>query len=126
MSTQGIILIDLVCVLLALVLVNLLRQQRLTTGLAVVWLAALTGLAVVVSVPPLLALVTRLVGARYPASALSLVAFVFILAFLIFLSVHVSIVSARQVALLQALASLELSVRELGTPASGTAGPEPR
>jgi hypothetical protein len=66
----------------------------------------------IISVPTLLALLPKLVGATYPASAMSLLAFVFIFLVLIFFSVQLSIMSARQVALIQALAVNELLTQE--------------
>jgi hypothetical protein len=59
-----------------------------------------------------LTLVTQAVGAVYPASALSLLAFVFVLIMLIFFSVQLSLLAARQVEIAQSLALRELLDRE--------------
>jgi hypothetical protein len=67
---------------------------------------------VIISVPPFLTLLPRVVGAIFPASALSLLAFVFIFLVLIFFSVQLSAISARQVELAQALALNELLAQE--------------
>jgi hypothetical protein len=74
---------------------------------------------VIISVPPLLYILPRLVGAIFPASALSLLAFVFIFLVLIVFSVQLSQVSARQVEIIQALALQDIAERE----ASGSNGP---
>lgn len=112
MSTQGILLIDFVAFGLILVTLNLLRRHMLTLGYALIWLIALVGLIIIVSIPKFMELVTMLVGAIFPASAISLVAFVFIFVVLIFFSVQISILSKRQVDLVQTIAMLELSIEE--------------
>lgn len=108
MSIQGIILIDLLGLGFILLILNLIRTRKLHVGYAVVWSVATMGPMIIVSVPPLLELLPGVVGAIFPASALSLMAFVFIFLVLIFFSVQLSIISARQVALIQAMAVREL------------------
>jgi len=112
MSTQGIILIDIVGLGLIILIVNLVRIHRLHVGYGVIWLLAVLGVMVTVSFFPLLTLVTKAVGATFPASALSLLAFVFILLMLIFFSVHLSLLYARQIELTQSQALSELLARE--------------
>lgn len=112
MSTQGIILIDFVGLMLIIVIVNLVRTHQLHVGYGVIWLLAVLGLMITISFLPLLTLVTQAVGATYPASALSLLAFVFILVMLIFFSVHLSLLAARQVELAQSQALKELLDQE--------------
>jgi hypothetical protein len=116
MSTQGIVLIDIVGLGLILLLVNLVRTHKLHVGFGVVWLLAVLGLMITISFLPLLTLVTHAMGAIYPASALSLLAFVFIFLMLIFFSVQISLISARQVELAQSLALRELLDRESQEP----------
>jgi hypothetical protein len=115
MSTQGILLIDFVAFGLILLTLNLLRSHMLTLGYAFIWLVALVGIILIVSIPQLMGLITILVGAIFPASAISLVAFVFIFVVLIFFSVQISIMSKRQVDLIQSIAMLELSIEEYKT-----------
>jgi hypothetical protein len=112
MSIQGIIFIDLVALIMILAILNLVRTQKLLAAYATVWILALVGLIVIVSIPPLLAFVTVAVGARFPASALSLLAFMFIIAVLIFFSVQLSIISARQVEMAQVFALAKLAAEE--------------
>jgi hypothetical protein len=57
-------------------------------------------------------LVTKAVGAIFPVSALSLLAFVFIFLVLIFFSIQLSTLSARQAELTQTLALHELLPHE--------------
>ena len=112
MSIQGIVLIDVIGVVLLLLILNLIRTKKLHVGFAVIWFLAVTGLMIIISVPSLLAFLPRVVGATFPASALSLVAFVFIFLVLIFFSVQLSLISARQVELAQAFALKELLAQE--------------
>lgn len=104
MSLQGILLIDGLGLALILLLVNLVRTKRLYVSYAIIWILAVVGLMVIVSVPSLLYVLPELVGAVYPASALSLLAFLFIFVVLIFMSVKFSTLSARQVQLIQQMA----------------------
>jgi hypothetical protein len=112
MTPQGIILIDILGLGLIILIVNLVRTHKLHVGYAIIWLLAVLMLMTTISTPPLLALVTRAVGAIFPASALSLLAFVFIILVLIMFSVQLSLLSARQVELAQSQALRELLDRE--------------
>ncbi len=103
MSLQGILFVDLVGLALIVLMINLLRTHRLNVGYSLTWIAATLAAMVIVSVPSLLDLLPRLVGAEYPASALSLLAFLFIFLVLIFMSVRLSHLSARQIELVQML-----------------------
>lgn len=103
MSLQGILFIDLLGVVFALWILNLVRTRRLHLGYALLWLAAVVGAASIVSVAPLRAFITRAVGALFPASALALLAFAFIFFVLILFSVQVSALSRRQDELVKAL-----------------------
>jgi hypothetical protein len=103
MSLQGILLVDLIGLALIALMINLLRTHRLNVGYSLTWIAATLAAMVIVSVPSLLDLLPRLVGAEYPASALSLLAFLFIFLVLIFMSVRLSHLSARQIELVQML-----------------------
>jgi hypothetical protein len=111
-SVQGIILIDIVGAVLLVLIVQLVRKQRMFVGYGIIWLTATGGLMLVVSVPPLLALVTRAVGALFPVSALTLLAFVFIIVVLIFFSVKLTSLSAQQTELIQVLALRDLLTEE--------------
>ena len=104
MSIQGIVLIDLVGLGLIFLILNLVRIKALHVGFAATWLVAVIALMVVLSIPPLLAAVTVAVGAVYPASALSLLGFIFIFVMLVVFSMQLTQLSSRQVKLIQALA----------------------
>jgi hypothetical protein len=121
MDLQGILTIDVFGLVLFAVIVHLVRIQKLHVGYGILWLATTTAVMLIVSIPPLLHGITRAVGALFPASALSLLAFWFIFAILIFFSVKLTEISSRQTRLLQALALKELDARE--TAADGLAVP---
>jgi uncharacterized membrane protein (DUF106 family) len=112
MSVHGVIFIDIISLGFILLIVNLLRNHRLTQGFALIWLFAIASLMVIVTFPPVMDLVTLAVGAIFPASAISLLAFVFIFLMLIVISMHISIISKRQVDLIQSMAIFELSKKE--------------
>jgi hypothetical protein len=108
MSTQGIIFIDLMGIGLLILILNLVRTKKLHVGYAVIWFLAIISLMVIISVPPLLNFLPRAVGAVFPASALSLLAFAFIFLVLIFFSMQLSVLSTRQARLIQSMALDEL------------------
>lgn len=108
MSLQGILLLDFFGVGLIILILNLVRTRKLHVGFAVIWLLAVISMISIISIPPLLAFVTRAVGAIFPASALTLLAFVLVFGMLIFFSMQLSIISARQVEMAQKMALYEL------------------
>jgi hypothetical protein len=112
MSIHGVLLIDILALGYIVVILDLIRRQRLAIGYALLWLAAVVSLMTLVSFSPLRDWITNMVGATYPASALSLLAFGFMFVVLIYFSVQLSILSARQVELIQAITLLELSLKE--------------
>jgi hypothetical protein len=113
MSLQGILLLDLFGIVLIVLIVNLVRTRKLHPAFAVIWLLALVGMIVIISIQPLLFFVTQvIVGAIFPASALTLLAFVLVFGILIFFSMQLSIISARQTELAQSLALRELLAQE--------------
>ena len=113
MSLQGIILLDLFGLFLIGLIINLVRTRKLHPAFAVIWLLALVGMIILVSIPPLLFFVTQvIVGAIFPASALTLLAFALVFGMLIFFSMQLSIISARQVEMAQKIALYELAEQE--------------
>ena len=112
MSTYGIIFIDLIGIGMLLLILNLLRTKKLNINYAVIWVLAILSMMVIISVPSLLELLPIIVGARFPASALSLLAFAFIMLVLIFFSVQLSIISRRQTRIIQSIAIQELLMEE--------------
>jgi len=112
MSLQGILLLDVIGLILIGLIINLVRTRKLHPAFAVIWLLALVGMIIIVSIPQLLFFVTHIVGAIYPASALTLLAFVLVFGMLIFFSMQISILSARQVEMAQKTALTDLQRQE--------------
>jgi len=117
MTLQGTIVIDLMGLALMGLILGALRRQTLYVGYAVIWLLSIAGLMVLVSVPPVLSLVTVAVGALFPVPALSLLAFAFIFMILIYLSVQISLLSVRLTEVARYVARRELESRgAVGSP----------
>ena len=112
MTIHGIILIDIIAIGLVILVFNLVRTHKLHIGYGVIWLLSIIGLIVIISFPVILNFLPPAVGAVYPASALSLLAFLFIFSMLIFITVQLTNLSSRQIELIQDLAIKELLVRE--------------
>ena len=112
MSIQGIIFIDIIAFSMIVLILNLVRMRFLTAGYALFWILPLLGGILTLSIPSALEKVTVLVGATFPASAMSLIAFIFIFCLLIFFSVQLSVLSNRQIELTQTIALLDLELRE--------------
>jgi hypothetical protein len=110
MTAQGIIALWIFGLAYLLWIVNLSRRGRLYAGYATVWVVWIILGLLIVSIEPLLSLTTRLVGAVYSASALTLLAFVVLFALQIYLLSQLSIIS-RRVALLSQYVAIEKSER---------------
>jgi hypothetical protein len=104
MTAQGIFVLWIFSLAYLLWIVNLSRRGRLFAGYAVVWVVwVLLGL-LIITFRPLLDLITWLVGATYPASALTLLAFAVLFAMQIYLLSQLSILSRRIALLAQSVA----------------------
>ena len=104
MTVQGAVLLVLMGLALLLWILNLVRRDRLYVGYGVIFVLAILSVIVILSVPTLLTFVTRLVGAVFPASALTLLAFGFIVLMLVYVLTQVTILSNRLAVLIQELA----------------------
>ncbi len=112
MSTQGILLLDLIGLLFMFLTLNLVRTHKLHVVYGVIWLLAVMVMMTTISIRPLLAFVTLAVGATFPASAMTLLAFVLVFGMLIIFSVQLSLIAARQVELAQSIALKEHAAEE--------------
>lgn len=104
MTVQGIIVLSLIGLALMLWVLHLVRRGRLYVGYGVIFVATIIGVLVLLSVPRLLTLVTFLVGAIFPTSALTLLALCFIVLMLVYVLTQVTLVSNRLAVLVQELA----------------------
>ncbi|MHC4476805.1 MAG: DUF2304 domain-containing protein [Planctomycetota bacterium] len=105
---QGIIIINIMGLGLIILILNLIRTRKLYVGYGALWLLMTLGMMAIISIPPVLNTITRAVGATFPASALSLMAFALIFVILIFFSLKLSTLSERVIELTQALALKDL------------------
>lgn len=104
MTVQGIIVLILIGLVLIVWLLDLVRRGHLYVGYGVGFIISILGVVLFLLVPPLLTFVTRLVGAIFPASALTLLALCFIVFVLIYVLTQVTIVSNRLALVVQELA----------------------
>lgn len=104
MTIQGIIVLDLIGIALLFWVLNQVSRDRLYVGYGVIFVLAILMVIVTLSVPRLLTVVTHLVGAVFPASALTLVALCFIVFMLIYVLTQITLISNRLVTLVQELA----------------------
>ena len=104
MTLQGILVVNFIGLLLLLWVLNLVRHGRLYVGYGVIFVAAILSAVVLLSVPWLLTAVTHLIGAIFPASALTLLALCFIVLMLLYILTQITIVSNRLSKLVQELA----------------------
>lgn len=104
MTVQGTILLMLIGLVLVLWILNVVRRDRLYVGYGVVFIVAILGVIAILAIPPLLVRITELVGAVFPASALTLLALCFIVFMLVYVLTQVTIVSNRLAVVVQQLA----------------------
>lgn len=104
MTLQGILVLNLIALVLLLWVLNLVRHGRLYVGYGVIFVAAIMGTMLLLSVPWLQAAVTRVIGAVFPASAFTLLALCFIVLMLLYILTQITIVSNRLSKLVQKLA----------------------
>jgi len=95
MTAQGIVVLWTVGLGYLLWIVNLTRRGKLYIGYTVIWVFWTVLGLVIISFQPLLNLITSALGAVFPASALSLLAFALLFAMQIYLLSQLSILSRR-------------------------------
>ena len=104
MTTQGIIVLDLIGIVLLVWILDLTRRGRLYVGYGALFVVTILSTIVVISVPPVLAAVTRLIGAFFPVSALTLLALGFIVLMLVYILTQLTVISDRLARVVQELA----------------------
>ena len=104
MTVHGTIILLIIGLVVELWILNLVQRDRLYAGYGVLLSMTIAGVMLVVAIPPLLAGVTRMVGAIFPVSALTLLALGFLFVMLVYLLTQVTIVSNRLAAAIQELA----------------------
>ena len=112
MSIHGQIITTALCLLVVAYVVALTVRGQLSERWCLLWIAAALIAALLVNAPGLLAWVTVLVGARYPASALTMVALFLLLLLAIHAGSEATVYSARIVSLTQQLALVRQALDE--------------
>ena len=107
MTVQGIVVLDLIGVAALCWVLDLVRKGRLYVGYGVIFVIAALSSMAIVSIPFLTNEITRLSGAKYPTSALTMLALGFAAVIIVYTLTQVSIVSDRLTRLTQ-----ELAIRE--------------
>ena len=124
MSIHATIVVDLIIAILIFDVLRLVIGKKLYVGYAVIWLGVLIAFGVLVSVPPILNMFTRLMGTELTLSALILMALMLVFWALIYLSSLLSILADRVTKIAQYIGTSELEKREdsiQGTGADNTA-----
>jgi hypothetical protein len=119
-TTQGIILLDLIAFVLLLWILDQVRRDRLYVGYGVVLVLTVLCAILILSVSPLLIFVTHLVGAVFPASALTFLALYFIVFMLVYILTQVTLLAKRLATVVQQLAIQQ--AKEQATDRAGIAG----
>ena len=101
---QAILVLNLMGIFFLLWVLNLVRHGRLYVGYGIIFVVAILSTMITLSVPQLLTAVTHLVGAIFPASALTLLAICFIVLMLLYVLTQLTLVSNRLTILVQELA----------------------
>jgi len=125
LTLQGILILNFIGLLLLLWVLNLIRHGRLYVGYGVIFAISIIGTMALISVPRLLVMVTHMIGAVFPASALTMLALCFIVLMLLYILTQLTIVSNRLSALAQDIA-IERARAEAERTAQGKIAPEER
>jgi hypothetical protein len=111
-SPAATLVLLLICLVAAFVCVGLLGRRKLTMGYTLVWLVVIGGLALLISVPHLVNVLSRVLASGTPDGVLRLLAFTTIVGFLLFFSVKVSELTNRIDDLVQRLALFDHEQRK--------------
>jgi hypothetical protein len=111
MTLHSTLVVEIGLVTLIIWVIHLVRRDRLYSGYGALLIVAFGGAAIVVMIPAVLRLVTALVGALLPASALMMLAVFLILVILVYILSQVSLLSHRISVLTQELALRQVTSR---------------
>ena len=109
----------------AVVLIWLLFKDKIHIEYALLWFFALVLGAVIASSNRFLMFLTRLIGAKIPASALAYLGFAFIFFVLIYYSTRISVLSNKLKNLTQYVALMEKELYDVSAASSSDERPEP-
>ncbi len=113
MTTFGIFLLDLLGIALSTWIINLIRRDKLYVGYGTILLISIAAIMIGVTLTPLRALVTSILGLFFPASTLTLVAFGYLFLMLIYVLTQITILSDRLAELVQDTAIREAHLKSI-------------
>ena len=112
MTLEQRIVTGILLVLLLVVVFRFVHRQRLGVGLGLVWTGLLLGALIILAVPGLLEGITALTKARFPVSAMTLLALVVITLFLFYFSVLIHRLERKHAQLVRSVALMERRLRK--------------
>lgn len=118
MSELNRIVVAILVVSVMLSAISSVRKRELSLGTGVIWLVGGLFALFPLMYPPALLFITKVIGAKYPASALTLYAFLFFASLLIILTAKLEKVMLELTRVERNLGILERRVRHLETGAS--------
>ncbi len=113
LALQAQIILIGILFLFFLFVIYLLLKRRLNIEYSIIWLFVIVFATFIVSSNKFIMFFTHLIGAKQPASTLSVLSISFIFIVLIYFSMKISIMSTRLKDLIQYVALLEKSLRDL-------------
>ena len=116
-SLQGKIIIILLGIIFISFLFYLLKNRKISETLGLMWLTVSVGMVLVVINNSILMYMTHLLGAKYPASALTMIGLLFIISLLLYFTFKLSVLTQDLRTLVQQIAiknmQLENRIKEL-------------
>lgn len=107
-SIRGkIVIVFLVIVFIGFIF-SLLKKRKISETLGLIWLTVSVAVIVMISSSRFLLGFTHLLGAQYPASALTMMGMLFITSFLLYFTLKISILSHKMKELVQNIAIKQL------------------
>jgi hypothetical protein len=111
MTLHSTVLVEIGLLVLIAWVIHLVRRDRLYSGYGALLIVTFGGAALIILVPGLLRMVTALMGALLPASALMMLAVFLILVMLVYILSQITLLSNRISLLTQELALRQVTSR---------------
>lgn len=103
-SLQGKIIIILLGIIFIVFLFYLLKNRKISDTLGLMWLTVSIGMVLVIVSNSILMFTTHLLGAKYPASALTMIGLLFIISLLLYFTFKISRLTQELRSLVQQIA----------------------
>ena len=123
-SLQGKIIIIILGIIFISFLFYLLKNRKISDTLGLMWLTVSIGMVLVVINNSILLFTTHLLGAKYPASALTMIGLLFIISLLLYFTFKISTLTQELRTLVQQIAiknmQLENRIKDIENKAQDT------